>query len=151
MICFFFIGLLNAQGAWVMSNRTHPELKWKTFQTTNFNIHYHEEIQEIAIQGANMAEQMRSTLIQQVGLDTLPHGARCGAQTPQGRRRPGGRPGSWALRKASMSRFETLSTSCFRMANKLSRPNGYSDFFPYTTSRRYSSRSSVGTTRSFPA
>ncbi len=73
MICFFFIGLLNAQGAWVMSNRTHPELKWKTFQTTNFNIHYHEEIQEIAIQGANMAEQMRSTLIQQVGLDTLPH------------------------------------------------------------------------------
>ena len=56
----------------MMSNRTHPELKWKTFQTTNFNIHYHEDIQQIAIRGANMAEQMRSILLEQVGLDTIP-------------------------------------------------------------------------------
>ena len=37
-----FIITLNfcfSQGAWMLSNRTHPELEWETIKTKNFNIH----------------------------------------------------------------------------------------------------------------
>ena len=67
---FFNIGL--SQGAWSFSNRTHGELNWKTIETENFNIHFHEEIYEIAVKGANIAEEIRPIIMEQVGLDSLP-------------------------------------------------------------------------------
>lgn len=61
-----------ATGAWMMSGRVHPELEWKTIKSEHFNIHYHNGIEKIAQQGASIAEQVRPTLMEQVGLDTLP-------------------------------------------------------------------------------
>ena len=69
-----FIIILNfcfSQGAWMLSNRTHPELEWKTIKTKNFNIHYHDDIYDIALKGANIAEKVRPILMKQVGLDSL--------------------------------------------------------------------------------
>ena len=69
-----FIITLNfcfSQGAWMLSNRTHPELEWETIKTKNFNIHYHDDIYDIALKGANIAEKVRPILMRQVGLDSL--------------------------------------------------------------------------------
>ena len=66
------ISILNATGAWMMSQRTHGELKWSTISTNHFDIHYHQGIRDIALKGASIAEQIRPTLIEQMGLDTLP-------------------------------------------------------------------------------
>ena len=63
--------LLQATGAWMMSGRTHPELKWYTIETNHFDVHYHDGIREIAVQGASIAEQVRPILMEQMGLDTL--------------------------------------------------------------------------------
>jgi len=63
--------LLQATGAWMMSGRTHPELKWYTIETNHFDVHYHEGIREIAVKGASIAEQVRPILMEQMGLDTL--------------------------------------------------------------------------------
>ena len=73
-VLLFILLLLNivyAQGAWMFSNRTHPELSWETIKTENFNIHYHDDIYDIALKGANMAEKLRPILMKQVGLDSL--------------------------------------------------------------------------------
>mgnify|MGYP001396711072 CR=1 FL=1 len=64
--------ILSAIGSWSVNNRSHPELKWKTIKTENFDIHYHEGIREIALSGASIAEQVRPTLIKQMNLDSLP-------------------------------------------------------------------------------
>lgn len=63
--------LLHGTGAWMMSGRTHPELKWHTIETDHFDVHYHEGIRDIAVQGASIAEQVRPILMEQMGLDTL--------------------------------------------------------------------------------
>ena len=63
--------LLQATGAWMFTGRTHPELKWHTIETEHYDVHYHEEIREIAVQGASIAEQVRPILMKQMGLDTL--------------------------------------------------------------------------------
>lgn len=64
--------LATAQGPWVMTGRTHPELKWSTLSTEHYNVHYHQGIEEIAQRGASMAEQMWPTLLEQMGMDTIP-------------------------------------------------------------------------------
>lgn len=63
---------LFGQSTWIWSGRVHPELKWTTISTKHFNIHYHQGIEEIARKGASIAEQVRSTLLKQMELDTLP-------------------------------------------------------------------------------
>mgnify|MGYP000194504991 FL=1 len=63
--------LLQATGAWMISGRTHPELKWYTLETDHFDVHYHEGIRDIAVKGASIAEQVRPILMEQMGLDTL--------------------------------------------------------------------------------
>ena len=68
----FIFSFLHAIGTWMFNQRTHPELTWQTLETENFNVHYHNGIKEIALQGASIAEQIRPTLIKQMGLDTLP-------------------------------------------------------------------------------
>ena len=70
-ICISY-SFIQATGAWMWSNRSHGELVWKTISTENFNIHYHEGIYDIAIQGASMAEQVRPVLMQQMGIEELP-------------------------------------------------------------------------------
>ena len=73
LIVYLFIQTtLSAIGSWSVNNRSHPELKWKTIKTENFDIHYHEGIREIALSGASIAEQVRPTLIKQMSLDSLP-------------------------------------------------------------------------------
>ena len=63
--------LLQATGAWMISGRTHPELKWYTLETDHFDVHYHGGIRDIAVKGASIAEQVRPILMEQMGLDTL--------------------------------------------------------------------------------
>ncbi len=65
------LSFLNATGAWMMSQRSHGELKWNTISTDHFDIHYHDGIKEIAVKGASIAEQIRPVLMKQMGLDTL--------------------------------------------------------------------------------
>ena len=55
-----------------MSGRVHSEFNWYTIKTENFNVHYHEEIESIAISGANIAEQVLPTLLNQINLDKIP-------------------------------------------------------------------------------
>lgn len=71
IIYLFIYSNLQGTGAWMMSGRSHPELKWRTLETKNFDIHYHEDIQDIALKGASIAEQIRPTLMKQMGLNTL--------------------------------------------------------------------------------
>ena len=72
VICkIVFINFIFSQGAWMVSNRTHPELEWETIKTQNFNIHFHNGLYDIALKGANIAEKIRGTLMDQVGLDSL--------------------------------------------------------------------------------
>ena len=71
MLLILATSLLQATGAWMMSGRTHPELKWYTIETNHFDVHYHEGIRDIAVQGASIAEQVRPILMEQMGLDTL--------------------------------------------------------------------------------
>ncbi len=66
------LSLLFGQGTWQWTGRVHSELKWSTITTENFNIHYHQGIEDIARQGASIAEQVRPILLKQVRLDTLP-------------------------------------------------------------------------------
>ncbi|MDP6169903.1 MAG: hypothetical protein QF780_07835, partial [Candidatus Marinimicrobia bacterium] len=63
--------LLSATGAWMWNNRTHGELNWTTIETENFNVHYHQGLREIAVRGASIAEQIRPTLMRQVGLGAM--------------------------------------------------------------------------------
>ena len=71
LLFLFVFTTLQATGAWMMSGRTHPELKWRTLETEHFDVHYHEGIRDIAVQGASIAEQIRPTLMKQMGLNTL--------------------------------------------------------------------------------
>ena len=72
VICkIVFINFIFSQGAWMVSNRTHPELEWETIKTQNFNVHFHNGLYDIALKGANIAEKIRGTLMEQVGLDSL--------------------------------------------------------------------------------
>lgn len=74
-ISFFMLILLqvaNAQNTAMFSGRAHPELKWKTISTENFNVHYHQGIEEIANKGAILAEHYRPTLLLEMKVDTIP-------------------------------------------------------------------------------
>ena len=72
LINFMITTMLSAMGTWVWNNRTHGELDWTTLETENFNIHYHQGLRDIALQGASIAEQVRPTLMEQMALDALP-------------------------------------------------------------------------------
>ena len=67
----FFIKFADATGTWMFNQRTHLEIEWKTIKTKHFDIHYYDEIEKIAIKGASIAEQIRPTLMEQMGLKTL--------------------------------------------------------------------------------
>jgi len=66
------VSQIFGQGTWQWTGRGHPELKWSTITTKNFNVHYHQGIEDIAKQGASIAEQVRPILMKQVGLESLP-------------------------------------------------------------------------------
>ncbi len=67
----FSVSILAGQGFWAVTGRVHPELKWNTIKTENFKIHFHNGIEDIAQQGAAIAEQVRPVLLKQVGLDSI--------------------------------------------------------------------------------
>ncbi len=73
LLSILILSLLFGQGTWQWTGRVHPELKWSTITTENFNIHYHQGIEDIAKRGASIAEQVRPILMKQVGLELLPH------------------------------------------------------------------------------
>ena len=62
----------SAQNTAMFSGRAHPELKWKTISTKHFNVHYHQGIEEIANEGAILAEHYYPTLLAQIKVDTIP-------------------------------------------------------------------------------
>jgi len=64
--------ILFGQGTWLWSGRVHSELKWHTIETENSRVHYHNGIEEIAKQGASIAEQVLPTLMTQMGLTEVP-------------------------------------------------------------------------------
>ena len=71
MLLILVTSLLQATGAWMFTGRTHPELNWHTIETDHFDVHYHDGIRDIAVQGASIAEQVRPILMEQMSLDTL--------------------------------------------------------------------------------
>ena len=70
ILTLFAIG--SAQNTAMFSGRAHPELKWNTISTKHFNVHYHQGIEEIANEGAILAEHYRPTLLVQMDVDTIP-------------------------------------------------------------------------------
>ena len=67
LILIIFLSQLFSQGVWMMNDRTHSELNWQTKRTKHFNIHYHNGIEDIAIKGATIAEQVIPILMKQMG------------------------------------------------------------------------------------
>ncbi len=51
---------------WQWTGRTHGELDWTTIETEHYRIHHHQGIEEIAREGASIAEQVRPVLLQQM-------------------------------------------------------------------------------------
>ena len=70
ILTLFAIG--SAQNTALFSGRAHPELRWQTISTKHFNVHYHQGIEEIANEGAILAEHYRPTLLVQMDVDTIP-------------------------------------------------------------------------------
>ena len=59
-ISFITLYLSIAWGlTWQWSGRTHPELDWTTMSTEHFYVHFHQGIEDIAREGASIAEQVR--------------------------------------------------------------------------------------------
>ena len=73
-LSIFGIILSNSDNeiTWGMSGRVHSELDWNTIKTENFNVHYHSEIEQIAKAGANIAEQVLPTLLEQLDMEEIP-------------------------------------------------------------------------------
>ena len=71
LVFLFFISTMWAQ-TWQWTGRTHSELDWTTIETEYFRIHHHQGIENIAKEGASMAEQIRPTLLQQMNLEDIP-------------------------------------------------------------------------------
>jgi len=70
LLTLAFLSVLPAQPysaplTWTWTGRVHPELDWYTISTDNFNVHYHQELDEIARQGAIIAENVLPTLLKQ--------------------------------------------------------------------------------------
>jgi len=57
---------------WQWTGRTHGELDWTTIETEHYRIHHHQGIDEIAREGASIAEQVRPVLLQQMNLEDIP-------------------------------------------------------------------------------
>ena len=72
LFLFITLSVVSAQSTWIWSNRVHPELKWETISTKNYNIHYHQGIESIAEEGAIIAERVHPTLLQQMDVDSIP-------------------------------------------------------------------------------
>lgn len=67
-------GFVSAQYplTWQWTGRVHSELDWKTIETEHYRVHYHQGLDSIAVSGASIAELTHETLLEQVGLDTIP-------------------------------------------------------------------------------
>ena len=72
LFLFITLSVVSAQSTWIWSNRVHPELKWETISTKNYNIHYHQGIESIAEEGAIIAERVHPTLLEQMDVDSIP-------------------------------------------------------------------------------
>ncbi len=66
-----FLSVGTAQ-TWQWTGRTHGELDWTTIETEHFRIHHHQGIEDIALEGASMAEQVRPTLLKQLDMESIP-------------------------------------------------------------------------------
>ena len=67
--------LLLTQGfsqTWSWTGRTHGELNWSTIETEHYRLHYHQGIENIAKEGASIAEQVRPILLKQMDLKDIP-------------------------------------------------------------------------------
>ena len=71
IILVSFISIGWAQ-TWQWTGRTHGELEWTTIETEHFRIHHHQGIEDIAKEGASMAEQVRPILLEQMNLEDIP-------------------------------------------------------------------------------
>ena len=69
---FLILTIGNTQNTAMFSGRAHPELKWQTISTKHFNVHYHQGIEDIANEGAILAEHYLPTLLTQMEVDTIP-------------------------------------------------------------------------------
>ncbi len=77
LLTFSLLSTLCAQPfraplTWTWTGRVHPELEWSTITTENFNVHYHNGLEEIARQGARISENALPTLLKQMALDSIP-------------------------------------------------------------------------------
>ena len=72
-ICFLLLTTtLGWSQTWQWTGRTHGELEWATIETDNFRVHHHQGIEDIAKEGASIAEQALPTLLKQMNLEEIP-------------------------------------------------------------------------------
>lgn len=55
-----------AQSPWQWNGRTHPELHWQQIETEHFRIIYHQGLEELAREGAALAEAAYQPLLDQI-------------------------------------------------------------------------------------
>ena len=59
---FFLINLLIPILLYSQAKYNHNELKWNTFETLNFRIHYHDGLERTALEGSKVAESVYKTI-----------------------------------------------------------------------------------------
>lgn len=67
ILCFFFIS--TPSHSQVSFSQNHPELKWQTFETDHFKIIYHQGIEALANEVANVAEQVYEPITTDLGVE----------------------------------------------------------------------------------
>ena len=67
-LAIFLFGTLIVPLAQV-EGYNHPELKWRTFETEHFNIHYHEGVEWTASKAAHIAEEIYGPVTSLYGYD----------------------------------------------------------------------------------
>ncbi len=66
VIFLLLVSLLPGQSFWSSNARTHPELSWQVISTEHFNIYYHQGLEDIALSGAAIAEQVYQSIMDQL-------------------------------------------------------------------------------------
>jgi len=53
----------------LVTGENHPELRWRTLRTAHFRVHYHQGLEEMARQTADVAEQVYGPVTRQMGVE----------------------------------------------------------------------------------
>ncbi len=66
LLALLLLQTARAQATWQWNGRTHPELHWRQIRTEHFRIIYHQGLEDVARDGAALAEAAYQPLLDQI-------------------------------------------------------------------------------------